>query len=118
MPSILLVEDNADMQILLRDLLEWGGHHVASGRNGVEGLELLQSADVPPEIIISDLTMPSMDGLELLRQVRCNPRWSHIRFIIMSANPYDNRLQSGQPGLNGILPKPFSLEELNAVVKM
>lgn len=116
MPSILLVEDNPDMQTLLRDLLEWGGHRVAAGRNGQEGLEILQSSDVPPEIIISDLTMPAMDGLELLTRVRRNPRWANVRFFIMSANPYDYRLQNDQPGLNGVLPKPFSLEELTAIV--
>jgi two-component system chemotaxis response regulator CheY len=117
MTNILLVEDNLDMQTLLRDLLEWGGHQVMLGRTGQEGLEALQTAQLPPDLIISDLTMPYMDGLELFQAVRQNPKWAHIRFIIMSANPQDERLKSRQAGdLNGVLPKPFSLEELNRLL--
>ena len=117
MTNILLVEDNIDMQILLRDLLEWGGHQVTPGRTGQEGLEALYAAEQPPDLIISDLTMPMMDGLELLQAVRQNPHWENIRFIIMSANPQDERLKSQvASGLHGILPKPFSLEELNRLL--
>jgi CheY-like chemotaxis protein len=114
MTNILLVEDNIDMQLLLRDLLVWGGHEVIAGRTGQEGLDALNEANTLPDLIISDLTMPMMDGLELFQAVRQNPNWSDIRFIIMSANPQDERLSNGHVrGLNGILPKPFSLDELN-----
>jgi CheY-like chemotaxis protein len=118
MTNILLVEDNIDMQLLLRDLLEWGGHQVIFGRTGQEGLEALYNSQQAPDLIISDLTMPMMDGLELLRAVRQNPRWEHVRFIIMSANPHDERLSTPEAdGLNGILPKPFSLDELNLLMR-
>jgi len=117
MTHILLVEDNVDMQMLLRDLLEWGGHQVIYGRTGEEGLQALRSAKSTPDLIISDLTMPTMDGLELLQAVRQNPNWARIRFIIMSANPQDERLQGHQAnGLDGVLPKPFSLEELQRLL--
>lgn len=117
MTHILLVEDNMDMQTLLRDLLEWGGHQVIFGRNGEEGLAALHDAEPLPALIISDLTMPAMDGLQLLQAVRQNPNWSHIRFIIMSANPQDERLQTDEAnGVAGILPKPFSLEELQRLL--
>lgn len=118
MTNILLVEDNIDMQILLCDLLEWGGHQVIFGRTGQEGLEALNNSQPPPDLIISDLTMPMMDGLELLQAVRQNPNWKNIRFIIMSANPHDERLSTSEAyGLNGILPKPFSLDELNLLMQ-
>jgi CheY-like chemotaxis protein len=117
MTNILLVEDNVDMQNLLRDLLEWGGHNVSFGRTGQEGLQALYATPQPPDLIISDLVMPTMDGLELLQAVRQNPNWKHIRFIIMSANLQDERLKSHEAnGLYGILPKPFSLEELNRLL--
>lgn len=117
MANILLVEDNIDMQGLLRDLLVWGGHDVAFGRTGQEGLEVLYAAPQPPDLIISDLTMPQMDGLELLQAVRQNPGWADIRFIIMSANPQDDRLKTHEAdGLHGVLPKPFSLEELSRLL--
>lgn len=117
MSHILLVEDNMDMQTLLHDLLQWGGHQVSFGRTGEEGMEALYNAQPLPDLIISDLTMPAMDGLQLYQAVRQNPNWSHIRFIIMSANPQDERLQTDEAhGLNGVLPKPFSLEELQRLL--
>jgi CheY-like chemotaxis protein len=113
---ILLADDNNDMRLLLRDLLEWGGHEVILARTGREGLELLQSNQIP-DLIISDITMPQMDGIEFFHHVRANPDWSHIRFVIMSANPYDDRINDAlAAGLAGMLPKPFSLEDLNALL--
>jgi CheY-like chemotaxis protein len=117
MASILLVEDHADMQIMLGDLLQWGGHQVLFGRTGEEGLDTLKHANHPPDIIISDLYMPAMDGLKFLNAVRQNPDWSNIRFVIMSANPHDERLASHEAnGLNGVLPKPFTLEDINHIL--
>jgi CheY-like chemotaxis protein len=118
MASILLLEDHSDMQVMLRELLEWDGHQVASGRTGEEGLEVLHESDCLPDLIISDLLMPAMDGLEFLGEVRKNPTWAGIRFVIMSANPADERL-TGPEGasLDGILPKPFTVEELNRYLK-
>lgn len=117
MCNILLVEDNADMHSLLRDLLEWGGHSVMSGRTGQEAMDVLKASPSAPDVIISDLTMPQMDGVTLLKQVRQNPSWSDVRFILMSANPHDARLQSvSNDGANGLLPKPFSLEDLNQII--
>jgi CheY-like chemotaxis protein len=117
MSTILLVEDNTDMRSLLRDLLEWCGHHVLDGRTGGEGLEALETAPNPPDLIISDVTMPEMDGIQFFERVRINPAWSNIRFYIMSANPHDERIQNAlENGLDGLLPKPFSLDDLDKVV--
>lgn len=113
MPHILLVEDNIDMQTLLREMLEWAGHHVSLGRTGQEALDVLQ-AGTSPDIIISDLTMPRMDGITLYHHVRANPRWARVRFLIMSANVHDERLQTEEAvGLDGIIPKPFNPDDLN-----
>lgn len=117
MCHILLVEDNADMQNLLRDLLEWGGHSVVIGRSGKEGLDVLQMQRKMPDVIISDVTMPHMDGVAFLQAVRENPEWGGLPFILMSANPYDERLHSEVASYaNGVLPKPFSLEELDQLL--
>lgn len=118
MANILLVEDNTDMRMLLREVLEWGGHEVACGRSGEEGLQSLAAASAVPDLIISDLMMPGMDGIGFLRVVRGNPGWSRVRFVMMSANPHDDRLKtaSKHDGLDGVLPKPFSLEDLDALL--
>ncbi|HEX2908420.1 MAG TPA: response regulator [Phototrophicaceae bacterium] len=118
MANILLVEDNTDMRLLIQEVLEWGGHQVNSGRCGTEGLDILASASPQPELIISDMMMPGMDGITFFQQVRNHTEWSAIRFIMMSANPYDDRLEKmSQSGLDGILPKPFSLEDLDAILR-
>jgi two-component system, chemotaxis family, chemotaxis protein CheY len=117
MSHILLVEDNADMQRLLYDLLDFAGHQVTTGRTGLEALDVMENAASLPEFIISDLNMPRLDGLGLLETVRQHPRWKEIPFVIMSANVHDERLtDSVMVNLDGILPKPFSLDDLNSVL--
>jgi two-component system, chemotaxis family, chemotaxis protein CheY len=117
MALILLVEDNIDMQTILRELLEYGGYEVWSGRNGEEGLEVLNSPNALPDIIISDFKMPAMDGIVFLQHIRENPRWDQIRFVMMTADPYDERLKTEvSDRLNGILPKPFTLEQLTDIL--
>lgn len=117
MSHILLVEDNADMQTLLCELLQWGGHSVITGRTGQEALDALNSIQQLPELIISDLNMPRLDGLGLLEAVRQNPEWKQVAFIIMSANINDERLSSDViQSLDGVIPKPFSLDDLNVIL--
>jgi CheY-like chemotaxis protein len=117
MCRILLVEDNIDMQSLLRDLLEWGGHSVVAGRTGLEALDVLHMQHEMPDVIISDVTMPQMDGVAFLQAVRQNPNWVGLPFILMSANPYDERLNEDVLShSNGVLRKPFSLEELDQIL--
>ncbi|MEZ4670350.1 MAG: response regulator [Anaerolineae bacterium] len=117
MAHILLVEDNAAMQTLLREMLEWGGHHVALGRTGEEALQVLEQSPQLPELIVSDLNMPRMDGLELLETVRHNPQWSDVRFIMMTANRFDDRITAEtSQHLVGVLPKPFGLEDLASLL--
>ena len=117
MSHILLVEDNADMQTLLCELLQWGGHSVITGRTGQEALDALYSTQQLPELIISDLNMPRLDGIGLLEAVRKNPNWKQVAFIIMSANINDERLSSDiVRSLDGVIPKPFSLDDLNLIL--
>ncbi len=116
MANILLVEDNTEMRLLLQEILEWGGHHVRCGRSGEDGLRTLTEA-ATPDLIISDLMMPGMDGFTFLQRVRQDARWAQVRFVMMSANPQDDRLQNPrQDGFDGVLPKPFSLEDLDALL--
>jgi CheY-like chemotaxis protein len=118
MSQILLVEDHIAMQGLLRELLEWGGHEVALSRTGQEALQLLQASGDLPEVIVSDLTMPHLDGVGLLQAVRQNPAWATVRFIMMSANILDERITpEAIDALDGVLPKPFSLEDFNALLR-
>jgi CheY-like chemotaxis protein len=116
MATILLVDDSTDMRLLLRDLLELNDHQVTMARTGREALALLENGLVP-DTIISDIIMPEIDGIELFHHVRQNPDWAAIRFFVMSANPYDERLEAARAaGLDGLLPKPFSLNDLKRLL--
>ncbi len=117
MSHILLVEDNPDMQKLLYEMLVYGDHTILTGRTGQEALVVLQAAQTLPELIISDLNMPRLDGIGLLNAVRSNPDWKDVAFVIMSANINDERLTPDViASLNGVIPKPFNLDDLNMIL--
>jgi CheY-like chemotaxis protein len=118
MPNILLLEDNADMLTMISQVLEWAGHQVITGRNGMEGMTLLSETDEPLHLIICDLFMPGMDGAAFLKHVRNNANWSRIPFILMSANDSDeDRQEAYERGADGFLAKPFGLDDLNSLLE-
>ena len=117
MTNILLVEDNADMLMMLTQVLEWGGYSVVSGRNGREGMKLLDNMGTPPDLVISDLLMPEMDGLEFLTTVRSTPQWSELPFVIMSAHSSSAERQSAlATGADDFLVKPFNLDDFQKIL--
>jgi CheY-like chemotaxis protein len=117
MTTVLLLEDNPDMLMMLAQVLEWGGYEVIMGRDGNEGITLLQQANPLPKVIISDLSMPDMDGFGLLRYVRNTPEWAEIPFVIMSAHSSpDDRRNALNQGADEFLVKPFSLEDFQKVL--
>ena len=94
-------------------------YHVIASRNGREALEMLdRCTNSLPDIIISDVMMPEMDGLQLCREIKANPSLRHITFIILSALADDNsKLQGLQYGADAYMTKPFSIKELLVVIQ-
>ncbi len=118
MTRVLLLEDNPDMLMMLGQVLEWGGYEVIKGRDGNEGITLLKETQPLPNVIISDLSMPAMDGYGLLRYVRETPEWAEIPFVIMSAHSSpDDRRNALAQGADEFLVKPFSLEDFQRVLE-
>lgn len=110
---ILLLEDDEDMLFTLGEALEMEGHEVVYGHNGNEGLEKLKIE--LPDLIISDVKMPGMDGLELIQSVRSNAHWSKLPIVMMSGAASD-RGKAIAAGANDFLVKPFRFPELEAVL--
>ena len=113
---LLVVDDNPDIISLvsMMALRILGGDkcQIISGRNGQEGLELLQAAESMPDVIISNLRMPQMDGLTFLREVRARPQWSDIHLVMMSATQTaEARHQAAASGAEFFLAKPFNLND-------
>ena len=114
LPVLLIVEDNKDLRNFLYDNFI-DDYVVHTAANGIEGLEILKQNDV--NLIISDLMMPKMDGLELCKEVRSNILWSHVPFVLLTAkNDMESKIDSLNFGADSYIVKPFSLDYLKAQI--
>lgn len=111
---ILLVDDNADMRAYIRRLL---GHNydVHSVPNGLDALAALK--DNPPDLVLTDIMMPGLDGFALLREIRSSDSTRTIPVILLSARAGDEaRIEGMQAGADDYIVKPFTARELLARV--
>jgi PAS domain S-box-containing protein len=110
--TILLADDNTDMRDYLQKLLD-KHYRVIAVSNGVEALNVIETSS--PDLILTDVMMPLMDGFGLLRAVRDNPSTRSIPVIILSARAGEEaRIEGGDAGADDYLIKPFSARELLA----
>lgn len=105
MTKVLLVEDTVALAENIADILRMEGFSVLMAYNGAEGYALLEEKQ--PQIVITDVVMPEMDGLELTRKIRGNPAFKHIPVIILSAKTAEEDMQATRDaGANLHLKKP------------
>lgn len=110
--KILLVEDNRELRIFLYNSLI-DTYHVVEADDGAEALEKIRSE--MPDIIVTDLMMPRMDGIELIDKVRHDFTMSHLPIIMLTArHSPDDRVKAMEFGADGYITKPFSIELLLA----
>ncbi|MCX7958829.1 MAG: response regulator, partial [Deltaproteobacteria bacterium] len=115
-PSILVVDDSAMVSSLLKDYFEKMGYNVLTASNGKEALEIAKSE--VPELIISDINMPLMDGWGLIACVKDIPGLSEIPFVFLTVENQDLDIKMAMElGAAGYITKPFSFEELRATVE-
>ena len=114
-PTVLVIEDNEDMRHYIgKQLLEQ--YRVIEAVNGEAGLKLAGS--IMPDVIITDLMMPKMDGMELSKQLKSNIETSHIPIIMLTAMAgEENKIEGLDTGADDYLTKPFSSKELLARVR-
>jgi len=109
-PQLLLVEDNHDLIEYLKTLLK-GSYEIVIAENGKKGCE--KAFKFIPDIILSDVMMPEMDGFELLSQLKDDYRTSHIPIVLLTAKAnIKSRLEGLSRGADAFLAKPFNREEL------
>ena len=114
--TLLVVEDNTDARLFLQRSLE-DEYNVMLASNGKEALHQLAKAD-NVSLIISDVMMPVMDGMELVRQIRKNIRYSHIPVILLTAKSSEEDIIAGlEEGVADYLTKPYSLAVLRLRIK-
>lgn len=113
--QILLVEDDKDILDFNSKFLEQNKFRVLKAVNGKEALELLEKT--LPDLVISDLMMPELDGIGLLKAIKNNTHYNHIPVIILSAKAApESRMEALKLGAQGYLAKPFLPDELLSIV--
>ena len=105
---ILLVEDNERNLKLLRDVLDYAGYDVRVARTAEDGISL--AASEPPDLVLMDLQLPGIDGMEALRRLRENVRTADIPVVAVTAQAMkDDRERALDAGFNGYIEKPISV---------
>lgn len=113
--SVMVVEDTPELRSYLKETLSNYFTRVYVAKDGKEGLE--QIKDRLPDIVISDVMMPRMNGFELCREVKTNLDISHIPFILLTAYHNSQNMYTGyKTGADAFLPKPFEIDGLLALI--
>ena len=116
-PLILVVEDNSDLLFSLNLILESNNYKPITSKNGREALKILNELDRVPDIIISDIMMPEMDGYEFFKEITSNSRWNRIPFLFLSARSTPQNIRFGKLlGVDDYITKPFQEKDLLAVL--
>lgn len=105
MGKVLVIDDDLGITRLLERLIIKNNHECIVARDGLEGLQKIR--DEKPQLVITDLRMPDLGGLELTRLVKADPQTSHIPIVILSGNA--QLLDKNEVLADEILPKPFDL---------
>jgi len=114
--DIVIAEDSPVQLETLKYVLEKNGHRVRSGTNGKQALDLIQSA--PPDLVISDVIMPVMNGFELSREIRKNPAYDHIPVILLtSLTDTQDVALALESGADSFLTKPFNPDYLELRIR-
>jgi len=114
--TVLVAEDDLGTRLSVSDYLELQGYGVVTAENGQKALETVRQYQ--PHLIVTDISMPLLDGFEFIRQVRRQPAFRLLPVIFLTArNNTEERIRGYQVGCDAYLPKPFELAELGAVVR-
>ena len=113
--KVLVIDDNPETVELAAINLEMEGYEVYSASNGEEGLRL---AEMMPDVILLDIMMPGIDGLEVCRRLKGNPQTRDILVIMLTARTtMEDILKGFEEGADEYITKPFNVEELLARVR-
>jgi CheY-like chemotaxis protein len=95
-------------------------HELSSVKNGLEALKVLERSDTPYDLILLDLRMPDMDGVQFIREVRAIPAASRIPIVLTTAEPENSVLmiQARALGVAGVVRKPWKPQELKDLVQL
>ena len=112
MAKIVIVDDNTKLRQRMQEALTSQGHTVVTAQDGNEGIRLIRSA--APDLVVSDIFMPDMDGIELIREIQASPDAPLVLAISAGSGLMDLCLlgDARHLGASGVLAKPFRREDL------
>ncbi len=114
--TVLIVEDTEDNRFMMRRLLEMTGYRVIEARNGEEAVKL--TSQELPALVLMDLSLPVIDGLEATRMIRRSPELGKIPIVAVSAHEKaDFQTEAFQAGCNAYVTKPIDYAELEQLLE-
>lgn len=109
--KVLIVEDEKDLRLNLEDILQCNGFETATAKDGLEGYN--RAIEFEPDIIISDIRMPELDGFELLKKLQENSKTKSIPFIFLTAKVENEDIRMGMVlGADDYITKPFKIQDV------
>jgi len=108
---ILVVDDDTDVRLMFKLIFESAGYHVSEARNGVGALILIK--DSLPDLVVTDMVMPEMDGVELIRRIRSDVRTAQVPILAVTGHP--GALEQAS-GADAVMDKPIDRGDLLATV--
>ena len=114
--KIVIVEDEPDTAEMFAEMMRLSGYHVLKSYGGTPAIALITKEN--PDVVVLDVMMPDLSGLEVLRYLRRDPRLEQIPVVVVSAKSLPSDIKDGlDAGANKYLTKPVTFQDLNAAVK-
>lgn len=116
MKSIMTVDDSASLRQMVCCVLRGGGYEVVEAVDGVDALSKLKGQEL--HLVVTDINMPKMDGLEFTRRLRAMPQYKFVPIVLLTTESQPEKKQEGKAaGATAWIVKPFNPDQLLAVVK-
>ena len=113
--TVLVVDDFAMMRAATAMPLKVSGYQIVEAQNGAEALEYMQCDDATVDLIVTDLNMPELGGIELIRRVRTTTRFKYVPIIALSTQPREKEVK--EVGGTAFMQKPYVLNNLLDTIK-
>jgi len=114
---VLVVDDSAAIRQSITYVLQQGGYEVIEAKDGQDGLDVLGTID-QPDLIITDVNMPNLDGIGFIRRVRDQIKLKFVPIVVLTTESQGDKMNEGkEAGATAWIVKPFSADKLLAVVK-
>jgi two-component system, chemotaxis family, chemotaxis protein CheY len=114
--TVLVVDDSSAIRESVSYVLDQAGYGVVQAQDGLDGLSKLDGKKF--DLIITDVNMPNLDGIGLVRKVRENPEYKFVPIIVLTTESQKSKMDEGKAaGATGWIVKPFSADKLLAVVR-